>query len=110
MDLEREDVVGIVLPIAIVVLFVALLVLIGQQYNADSMGSDGGLALVGAIVAFVLVMAGMGLGLAYYLHPDEPGADAEATAEEDSEAEPETEPKAEPEREPGSDGEAEADA
>jgi hypothetical protein len=44
--------------------FVALVVGIGASFNDGGLGSTGGLALVAAMVLFVVVMAGVGLFLA----------------------------------------------
>lgn len=66
MDIERETVVEIAVSVAAVGLFVLLIVAVGVSYGIDAPGgfSDtGALALVGAILLFVLVMAGVGVAL-----------------------------------------------
>lgn len=70
MAIERGRLVEIVVSITVVVVFVGVLVGIGLRWNRNDLGPTGGLALVGAIALFVLVMAGVGLGLAYYLNPE----------------------------------------
>lgn len=70
MAIERGRLIEIVVSITVVVVFVGVLVGIGLRWNQGDLGPTGGLALVGAIALFVLVMAGVGLGLAYYLNPE----------------------------------------
>jgi hypothetical protein len=63
MDLEEGMPRKIGLSVVVAVLFTAVLVAIGLRYNQDGIGSEGGLALVGTIVLFILVMAGVGVYL-----------------------------------------------
>lgn len=70
MDIERETVVEIAVSVGAVGLFVAVLVGIGTAYNQGGFSTDGGVALVGAITAFVILMSLVGFGLAYYLNQD----------------------------------------
>lgn len=64
MDVERETVVEVAVSMVTVGLFVALIVGVGMLYSTDGGFTEtGALALVGAIVLFVLVMAGVGIGL-----------------------------------------------
>lgn len=70
MDIERETIVEIIVSVGAVGLFVAVLVGIGDAYNQGGLSADGGIALVGAIVAFVIGMSIVGLGLAYYLNQE----------------------------------------
>lgn len=63
MEIERELVVETALSVVGVGLFIVLLVLIGARYTDDGLTATGGFALVGAIVAFVLVMTGIGYWL-----------------------------------------------
>lgn len=64
MELEEGMARKIVVATATVVGFIALIVLIGTSANgSDGLGSTGGLALVGSIVLFILVMAGVGVYL-----------------------------------------------
>lgn len=72
MDFERGRLIELVVSVTIVGLFIGLLIAVGTQFGQDGLSADGGLALVGAILLFILVMAGVGLGLAYYLNQDEP--------------------------------------
>jgi len=63
MELEEGMVRKIAISVAAVGLFVAFVVGIGTTYNDGGLGSTGGLALVGSIVLFVVLMAGVGLFL-----------------------------------------------
>lgn len=69
MDIERGRLIEIVVSVSAVSLFVVILIGIGMQYNAGEMSPEGGIVLVGAIVAFILMMAVIGIGLAYVLNP-----------------------------------------
>jgi hypothetical protein len=60
MELEEGMVRKIAISVAAVGVFVAFVVGIGTTYDDGGLGSSGGLALVGAIVLFVLLMAGVG--------------------------------------------------
>ncbi|MDQ2055450.1 MULTISPECIES: hypothetical protein [Halobellus] len=62
MDIDAEMRRKIVVSIVSVGAFFALFVGIGVTYGPD-LGDTGGLALVGAIALFVLVMAGVGVYL-----------------------------------------------
>jgi hypothetical protein len=64
MDLEEGMARKIAVSVAAVVLFVAAILLVGLSYNRSGLGSAGGLALIGTIVAFILAMAGIGVYLA----------------------------------------------
>lgn len=61
MDLEEGMLRKIGISVAVVGLFIVLIVFIGTSYGSDGLGSAGGLALVGSIALFILVMAGVGL-------------------------------------------------
>ncbi|WP_049937536.1 DUF7472 family protein [Haloplanus natans] len=61
MELEEGMVRKIAISVVAVGVFVAFVVGIGTTYNDGGLGSSGGLALVGAIVLFILLMAGVGL-------------------------------------------------
>lgn len=64
MDVERETVVEIAVSVGSVGLFVLLIVSVGVLFGTDGGFTEtGALALVGAIVVFVLVMAGVGVAL-----------------------------------------------
>lgn len=60
MDLEEGMLRKIVISVAAVAAFVAAILFVGVTYNDGGLGSTGGLVLVGAIAAFILVMAGVG--------------------------------------------------
>jgi len=62
MDIDAEMRRKIVVSIVSVGAFFALFVGIGVTYGPD-LGDTGGIALVGAIALFVLVMAGVGVYL-----------------------------------------------
>lgn len=70
MDIERGQLIEIVVSVAAVGLFVAVLVGIGLTYNRDSLTEEGGLVLVGAITGFILLMAIVGYGLANVSNQD----------------------------------------
>jgi hypothetical protein len=64
MQIERETVVEIAVSLVTVVVFVAAVVFIGMSYGGPGeFSTDGALALVGAIVAFILLMFGVGFFL-----------------------------------------------
>lgn len=64
MELDREMRRKIGLSVAVVGFFVALMVGIGATFYEGGLGTDGGLALVGSIVLFILAMGGVGFWLA----------------------------------------------
>jgi hypothetical protein len=64
MDLDDEARRQIAVSVVAVGFFVALILGIGVAFSNSGLGATGGLALVGAIVLFILVMAGVGLFLA----------------------------------------------
>jgi hypothetical protein len=64
MEIARETVVEIAVSLVATVVFVAAVVFIGMNYGGrGGFGSEGALALLGAIVAFVLLMFGVGIFL-----------------------------------------------
>ncbi len=64
MDLDRETVVEIVAAIVPVLFLLGVLAAVGRTYSSDgSLTPTGGKVLVGAIVAFVVVLAVIGLVL-----------------------------------------------
>ncbi|KAB1186989.1 MULTISPECIES: hypothetical protein [Haloferax] len=63
MAIEAEMRRKIVVSMVAVGVFIALIVGIGATFNQGGLVATGGLALVGAIAAFVLVMAGIGVWL-----------------------------------------------
>ncbi|MFB6304250.1 MAG: hypothetical protein ABEH47_03715 [Haloferacaceae archaeon] len=62
MELEEGMVRKIAVSTAVVVAFLVLIVFLGMTYGSD-LGDTGGLALIGSIVLFILVMAGVGVYL-----------------------------------------------
>lgn len=65
MNVERDKLRDIVISVGAVGLFIAILLFIGSQFNGSGLTQQGALALVGAIVAFILAMSGIGYWLAY---------------------------------------------
>jgi hypothetical protein len=63
MEIDAEMRRKIVLSVAVVVGFVAVLLGIGLSFGGRELTATGGLALVAAIVLFVAVMAGVGVYL-----------------------------------------------
>lgn len=63
MDVERETMIEIAVSVLAVGLFVVAIVAIGNATGGQQPTSAGGLALVGAVFLFILVMAGIGLFL-----------------------------------------------
>lgn len=70
MELERGRLLEIVVSVGVVGVFVGVILLVGLQYNTGEMAPSGGLALVGAMAAFVLVMAVVGVLLATHLNQE----------------------------------------
>jgi hypothetical protein len=62
MDIEREALIEVIVSSITVAAFVALVVWIGVTF--PTLAGTGGLALVGAIVAFILGIGGVGYWLA----------------------------------------------
>ena len=64
MEIERETVVEIAVSLVTVVVFVAAVVAIGMNYGGrGGFGTDGALALLGAIVGFIVLMFAVGFFL-----------------------------------------------
>jgi hypothetical protein len=61
MDLEEGMLRKIVISVVAVAAFVAAILFVGVTYNDGGLGSTGGLILVAAIAAFILIMAGVGV-------------------------------------------------
>lgn len=65
MDIERETVVEAGVSSVAVLVFVAAVVYVSITYGTDGvMDPSGGLAILGAIVLFIVVMTGVGYWLA----------------------------------------------
>ena len=65
MEIERETMLEIAVSVGAVLVFVALMVGIGVTYGAGRvLSSQGGIALLAAMGAFVLLMTGIGYFLA----------------------------------------------
>jgi hypothetical protein len=66
MELDREVLVEAFVATLPVVVLVALMVYAGQQYTTNGgLTATGGKVLVGAIVAFLVLVVGLGYWLAY---------------------------------------------
>jgi hypothetical protein len=63
MALEAEMRRKIVVSIVTVAAFIGIIIGIGVTFHDGGLGSTGGLALIGSIVLFVLLMAGVGVFL-----------------------------------------------
>lgn len=63
MDVERETVVEAAISVVAVLVFLGVMVAIGLSYGGQQLNRTGALAVIGAIVAFVLVMSGVGVYL-----------------------------------------------
>ncbi|MHB9287285.1 hypothetical protein ACKVMT_09640 [Halobacteriales archaeon Cl-PHB] len=64
MPLDRETAYQILVTVGSVALFTVVAVVVSQTYRTnDHITATGGLALVGAVVMFILLMAGAGLWL-----------------------------------------------
>lgn len=59
MEIERETLVEIVSSVGAVLLFVVVLFAIGVLFNDNGFTQSGALALVGAIIGFILLMSGV---------------------------------------------------
>lgn len=64
MEIDEEMRRKIVVSFGAVLLLVGAFIAIGVTYGGDGFSASGGYALIGAMVAFVLLMAGAGLYLA----------------------------------------------
>lgn len=65
MDLEREQLIEIATSVGAVGVMIGVMMAIGATYTTDGgLSAAGGQMLVGAIVFFILMMAGVGYVLA----------------------------------------------
>lgn len=60
MALDRDAAIQAISAFIGVGVFVAVMIVIGTQFNDQGLGGEGGLFLVGALVLFILVMAIIG--------------------------------------------------
>lgn len=88
MELERERILEIAVAVPGVLLFIALMTVLGMEFNQGGFDQTGGLAFVGAIALFIVVMSTVGLLLARAKNPVE-GDDAIDGDNEDDAAETE---------------------
>lgn len=63
MDVERETVVEAAVSIGVVLVFLVAIMMIGETFGGQSLDRTGAFAIIAAIVAFVFVMAGIGVFL-----------------------------------------------
>ena len=61
--MDRDAVVEAAVAFAGVGSLAAIIVGVGMAYGNSGLSSDGGLALVGAIAVFIVMMSGIGIGL-----------------------------------------------
>ncbi|MFD1586710.1 hypothetical protein ACFR9U_06920 [Halorientalis brevis] len=65
MEIERETVVEAAVSFVAVLVFIGAVALVGMEFQTNGgISETGGLAIVGAIVVFVFVMAGVGVWFA----------------------------------------------
>lgn len=85
MDLERERVIEIVAAVGAVAVMIATMMWVGSTYATDgALTEDGGMMLVGTVIFFILLMAAVGVLLAYKVS-DEEDAEVEDDVEVDDE-------------------------
>ena len=64
MALEAEMRRKILVSLVAVAVFIGIIIGIGVTFHDGGLGSSGGLALIGSIVLFIILMAGVGIFLA----------------------------------------------
>ena len=64
MALEAEMRRKILVSLVAVAVFIGIIIGIGVTFHDGGLGSSGGLALIGSIVLFIMLMAGVGVFLA----------------------------------------------
>jgi uncharacterized membrane protein len=76
---EREQVIEIAVSVGAVFLMLAAMIAIGSTYGTESstLSPQGGQMLIGVIVGFIVLMAGVGIGLAYTLNDPEDGLETD---------------------------------
>jgi hypothetical protein len=66
MEIERETILQAGISFAAVLLFIAATVVIGTTFRTNgNISGTGGLAIIGAIAFFIVLMTGVGFWLAY---------------------------------------------
>ncbi|MFP8957822.1 hypothetical protein ACLI4Y_13940 [Natrialbaceae archaeon A-CW3] len=80
--LERERLIEIAIAIPVVALMIGAMMTIGERYatNGD-LTAEGGQALVGAVIGFVVLMFLVGIVLAYLTNGPEDGLETEDSSE-----------------------------
>ena len=68
MDVERETLVEVVVAVVAVAVFIVILLAMGVVFSTSGFSGTGGLALVGTIALFVVVMTIAGFWLANSLN------------------------------------------
>lgn len=87
IELERDTVLEIVAAVVPVALMIAALAMIGTTYDSsETLPPDGGIAVLGAIAVFVVVMSAVGLLLSWLKSGDDDGDDGEAPDGDGAEA------------------------
>lgn len=84
MDIDRQVLFQLGVGGGTTILFVAAVVFVGMQSGTRGLTEQGALTLVGVIVAFVVVLAALGLATSEQLGA---GAGGEADADADADAE-----------------------
>ncbi|WP_266078947.1 DUF7472 family protein [Haladaptatus caseinilyticus] len=64
MNIEGEKLRDIVVSVVSVGLFIAVMLVVGSQFDSGGLTEQGALAVVAVMVGFVLLMTGVGLWLA----------------------------------------------
>ncbi len=85
MDIERERVIEIVGAVGAVALMIATMVFVGSTYATEgALTEQGGIMLVGSVIFFILLMAGVGVLLAYKVsgEEEEPDEDPDLSLEQ----------------------------
>lgn len=83
MDIERERVIEIIAAVGAVGLMIGVMMWVGAEFPGETPGGDlsedGGMMLVGSVIFFVILMAVVGVVLAYTVSAQEAEAADETT-------------------------------
>ncbi|WP_049922234.1 DUF7472 family protein [Halopiger djelfimassiliensis] len=77
---EHDWLIEIAVSVSTVVLMIGIMVGIGTTYGGESgiLPPEGARLLVGAIVGFIVLLTGIGIGLAYVMNDPEDDLDGES--------------------------------
>ncbi|WIV67810.1 DUF7472 family protein [Natrialbaceae archaeon AArc-T1-2] len=79
---DREQLTEIVVAVGSVFLMIGVMIVIGTNYGTNAgLTEEGGTALVGAIVGFILLLTVVGVGLAFVLNDPEDGIEEDTNGE-----------------------------